>query len=428
MERAWDVEVVADSDSRWKWGATVAPALAGDRPVRVHGNLLLGRSVPNERQLADVGAESASLRIATFADTVRRLADTSAEVVVLACVGGGIQSMLHALSRAWTGRARRPVVVTGYVGLVYERIVDGLLGRAGADMVLANSSVDLEYFRRTYADLGIDADSVVPASLPFLGGAPYDPAAAGRDRPFTVTFVAQPSVPGSKVERLYAIRQAAEHARRRPDRRVLVKLRGRVGERTTHAEPFHYETLLPERERPANLEFVYGAMSPVLDRTDLCVTVSSTAAVEAMHRHIPTAVLTDFGIRERLGNQLFLGSGVFTSWAALHDGHVPVTNPEWAAANGVRDPQPFRVAAARLAELVEADRLPPLRPWLDGRRAAAYLPTLLGQYGLSPEGVPLAAPANERSFTTRTVRRAARRAYGVGVRVVEPQIKRLAQL
>jgi len=50
-------------------------------------------------------------------------------------------------------------------------------------------------------------------------------------------------------------------------------------------------------------------MAPVLDRNDLCLTVSSTAAVEAMHRGIPTGILVDLGVRELLANQLFLGSG-----------------------------------------------------------------------------------------------------------------------
>ena len=39
-------------------------------------------------------------------------------------------------------------------------------------------------------------------------------------------------------------------------------------------------------------------MGEVLDRTDLLVTISSTAALESLHRRIPTVVLTDLGVRE----------------------------------------------------------------------------------------------------------------------------------
>ncbi|MDT4913133.1 MAG: hypothetical protein QOC66_2261 [Pseudonocardiales bacterium] len=432
METAWDVEIVADSDTRWKWGATIAARLAGDRPVRTHATLLLGRSVPNEQQLDDVGIEPDTLRRAGVAATVARLADSDAQVVVLACIGGGVQSLLHALARAWSGRRERPVVVTGYVGLVYEKIVDGLLARAGADVVLANSAQDAERFRATYSGVGVDPGRVVQTALPFLGGLPHDPQAAGRERPFTVTFVTQPGVPETKAERRYALLQAVEHANRHPDRHVLVKLRGRVGERTTHVEPYNYASLRAARQLPANLQLVHGAMGPVLDRTDLCLTVSSTAAIEAMHRHIPTGILTDFGIRESLGNQLFLGSGAFTSWRAVHAGALPATDPHWAARNGVHDPDPYAALRHRVAELVEQrTALAPLRPWLDPEDAAAYLPGLLARYGLDPHGVPLApgrAGGAEAPLRTRAVRAAARRVYGVGVRVVEPRIKRLAQI
>ena len=73
-----------------------------------------------------------------------------------------------------------------------------------------------------------------------------------------------------------------------------------------------------------------GDMGEVLSRTDLLVTVSSTAAVEAIHRGIPTAILTDFGIRESLGNAHFLGSGCLAAFDDLDAGAHPVADGRWA--------------------------------------------------------------------------------------------------
>jgi hypothetical protein len=169
-------------------------------------------------------------------------------------------------------------------------------------------------------------------------------------------------------------------------------------------------------------------MDPVLDRTDLCVTVSSTAAIEAMHRNIPTGILVDFGVREHLGNQLFLGSGAMTSWHELLDGAVPRARPEWLTRNGAQDPAPYTAPRSRVAELVAlGDALPPLRPWLDLADAARYLPPLLASYGIAPDGSPLYSAGKQR-LGSRAVRNTARRAYAYGVRVLEPRIKRIAQL
>jgi hypothetical protein len=428
----WTVSVVADSDTRWKWGAAVAERLSAV-PPQVHGHLLQGRATPSEQQLADVGARAVRVDRVGVARLLAELADSDAEVVVLACVGGTIQSLLHGLARVWSGRARRPVLVTGYVGVVYERLVDGLLLRAGADVVLANCAVDARRFRAVFDGVGVEPGTVVPTALPFLGGAPHDPTAAGRERPFTVTFVAQPSVPPTRRERRYALGQAVAHAVAHPDRQVIVKLRGRVGEQTTHVERHHYSDLLPADEIPANVEIAYGPMADVLDRTDLCVTVSSTAALEAMHREIPTAILSDFGVRESLGNHVFLDSGALTSWPALHGGTIPEVDPGWMAENGVRDPAPFDAVRARIAELVAGrEQLPVLRPWYTVDRAPDYLPALLARNGLDTDGTPLVVDAAwgaaDPGLRRRLARATARRVYRVGVRAVEPRVRRWAQL
>ncbi|MET9929535.1 DUF6716 putative glycosyltransferase [Streptomyces sp. NPDC006324] len=281
------VAVLADSDTRWKWGALTARRITATS-AEPTGFVLRGRATPTARQLAETGVSADAPREVTGVEFLRAVRDAEArgegyDVLVLALVGGTVRAVLQGL--ADLGLARRPVIVTGYVGVVYEKLTDGLLLRHGADVVLANSRHDAERFRAVYEGVGAGAGSVVEAALPFLGGAPYAPA-AGRD---TLVFAAQPSVPATRAERAHVLRRLIGHARLHPGREVLLKLRSKPGEHTTHLEEFPFQKLVRELDPPDNFRLVYGHMGEVLDRTDLLVTVSSTAALEALHRRIPTA-------------------------------------------------------------------------------------------------------------------------------------------
>jgi hypothetical protein len=428
------VTVLADSDTRWKWGALTARRIAPQAVI--DGRLLRGRATPTARQLSEVGIPADALRSLREVTAPEFLAESgrdSADVVVLSCVGGAVQAMLHGLARAWQGQARRPVVVTGYVGVVYEKLADGLLLRHGADVVLANSAHDADRFRGVYEGVGADPSSVVETALPFLDGEPYRPSS---DRPYTVVFAVQPSVPDNRRDRAHLLRRAVDHARFHPEREVLVKLRSKPGEHTTHIEEQPYQKLAARLNPPANLKLVYGNMGEVLDRTDLLVTVSSTAALESMHRGIPTAVLTDLGIREALGNHHFLGSGAYASWDEIDSGRAPVADPAWLARQGVGvHGDAFAAVRERVTELVEAPELPPLSPYYTCVTAPGYLPGILARHHLDPKGEPLpgaaAMPAEQsrlRRATRDFARNAARTAYRQGVQRVAPVIRRWGQL
>ncbi|MGW9399882.1 DUF6716 putative glycosyltransferase [Streptomyces sp. NPDC055642] len=439
------VAVLADSDTRWKWGALTANRIA-PREVRLDGYLLRGRATPTARQLGEVGVRADSLREVTAVEFLRAMGEESYDILVLALVGGGVQAMLHGLNRAWEDRPGRPVVVTGYVGVVYEKLADGLLLRHGADLVLANSRQDADRFRAVYEGVGAGADAVTEVALPFLGGAPYsggnDPSAKQGRRPYTVVFAAQPSVPDSRRDRTYLLNRLVEHARRHPGREVLLKLRSKPGEHTTHLEELPYQRLVQRLDPPANFRLVYGHMGEVLDRTDLLVTVSSTAALESLHRRIPTVVLTDLGIREALGNHHFVGSGCLASWDQLDAGHLPRPDGEWVARQGVATgttpsgagtyETAFDTARERIGDLLaRPGGLPPLSPYYTPVTAPGYLPGILARHHLGPDGTPLpGAPAADREPgpVRQIVRRAARGAYRHGVQRVAPVIRRMGEL
>lgn len=437
--------VLADSDTRWKWGSLTASRVSPDgSDLRLDGFLLRGRATPTARQLEEVGVRADSLREVTAVEFLRELGkegdeDHAYDVVVLALVGGAVQAVLHGLARAWEGRAKRPLVVTGYVGVVYEKLADGLLLRHGADLVLANSRQDADRFRDVYEGVGADAGSVTEVALPFLGGAAYaesDPSARQGHRPYTVVFAVQPSVPENRRDRTYLLGRLIEHARLHPDREVLLKLRSKPGEHTTHIEELPYQKLVQKADPPANFRLVYGHMGEVLDRTDLLVTISSTAALESLHRRIPTVVLTDLGVREALGNHHFVGSGCLASWDQLDAGYRPVPDAAWVARQGVAAEggayeRAFDAARTRITELLEADELPPLAPYYTPVTAPGYLPGILARHHLGPDGSPLpGAPAADRepSPVRQIVRRAARGAYRHGVQRVAPVIRRMGDL
>ncbi|WP_369248768.1 DUF6716 putative glycosyltransferase [Streptomyces sp. R41] len=427
------VAVLADSDTRWKWGSLTANRISPtESDIRLDGFLLRGRATPTARQLEEVGVRADSLREVTAVEFLREMAKEQYDVLVLALVGGAVQAMLHGLAHAWQGREKRPVVVTGYVGVVYEKLADGLLLRHGADLVLANSRQDADRFRAVYEGVGADASSVTEVALPFLGGEAYP---AGGHDPYTVVFAAQPSVPESRKDRTYLLNRLIQHARLHPDREVLLKLRSKPGEHTTHIEELPYQKLVQKADPPANFRLVYGHMGEVLDRTDLLVTISSTAALESLHRRVPTVVLSDLGVREALGNHHFVGSGCLASWDQLDAGHRPSPDASWVARQGVAADgsyeTAFDVARFRITELLEADKLPALAPYYTPVTAPGYLPGILARHHLGPDGSPLpGAPAadKEPSPVRQIVRRAARGAYRHGVQRVAPVIRRMGEL
>ncbi|MEV7416398.1 DUF6716 putative glycosyltransferase [Streptomyces sp. NPDC089919] len=435
------VAVLADSDTRWKWGALTAHRIAPDCTEpggTLTGFLLRGRATPTARQLGEVGVRADRLTEVTCAEFLAELKSGGYDVVVLALVGGAVQAVLHGARALWPAPAERPVLVTGYVGVVYEKLADGLLLRHGADLVLANSRHDADRFRAVYEGVGADAGAVTETALPFLGGAPYEQVT---DRAHTVVFAAQPSVPESRADRTYLLRRAAEHARRHPDREVLVKLRSKPGEHTTHLEELPYQRLAEKLPGglPVNCRLVYGNMGEVLDGTDLLVTVSSTAALESLHRGVPTAVLTDLGVREALGNHHFLGSGCLASWDQLDAGLRPAADPQWLARQGVASEGPyeraFDTARERVAALAALPELPAPDPYYTHTTAPGYLPGILARHHLGPDGTPLpgaARPAAGESKLRRAVRSwlrdAARGAYRHGVQRVAPVIRRMGEL
>lgn len=423
------VLVFADSDSRWKWGVLTAGQLF---PAATQlGRLLASTNEPSARQLDETGVSLRPELVASVADFVELDELDRVDAVVLALPGGAVQAVLHGLARRWPRASRRPLVVSGYVGVVYERQAEGLLLRAGSDVILANSPSDADEFRRLLTGAGADPAAVLETALPYLGVAA---SAAGRQGTFTVTFAAQPGVPETRAAREFVLRRLVRHATLHPDREVLLKVRALAGEQTTHSEDHPYQ-LLGRRlgvQKPPNLRIVAGNMGEVLDRTDLLVTVSSTAAVEAMHRGVPTAILTDFGVREPLGNHYFIGSGCLTSFADLDGGAAPQVDAEWAGAHGIGPGAAVERARSAIADLTAQRVRTPLRPFYTTDNAPGLLPDLLGRYGLSAYGRALEADDDRLTDLPVAVRslvsRAARTAYRQGVHTVAPALRRLARM
>ncbi|MEU9031826.1 DUF6716 putative glycosyltransferase [Streptomyces sp. NPDC048383] len=417
------IHVLADSDTRWKWGAGLAVGLAPGSAV--HAHMVRGRSTPTARQLTEVGISPASLTEVTLASFAAAPELDEADLVILGTVGGATHAALHALARRFRTARRRPIVMTGYVGVVYEKMADGLLLRAGADIVLANSPFDRRRFAEIYEPLGIPASCIVQTALPFLDQRPYDANRTHARHPYTVCFAVQPSVPADRNGRLYLLRRAISHARLRPGRDVLVKLRSKPGEATTHVEAHHYQVLAEQLEEPLppNLHFVYGNMSETLDRTDLLVTVSSTAALESMHRGMPTAILSDLGVREIHGNHYFVASGCVTDWSAIDEGAAPLARESWTTDQGIRPLDPYGELRTRIDELWGVP-LPPITPYYTAASAPEYVGTLLRRRGLDPDGSPGAGtPTRTAGPMRRTSRRMLKGAYRFGVQRVAPKIQ-----
>jgi hypothetical protein len=291
-------------------------------------------------------------------------ASLQVDVVVLAIQGPHVRQFCHDLFDAvQPGDTLPPVTITGWVGVIIEKIIAGYLERYATDIVAVNSRSDLATFEAAARSLQLPTDNLLLCGLPLLSGKHREAPAGTPIR--TVLFADQPTVPQSRDDRLYIYQRLMAYAQAHPDRQIVLKPRHRIGEETFHRMKFHPEVLLSGLRKPANFSIDYTPISARLADLDLMLTISSTAALEAVGAGVRTAFIADLDVREQLGNHILLGSDLLRTFDQLERDDIGVPSKAWIDdyflnINGVA---PVEQIAERALELVQrTDRGQP-RAW-----------------------------------------------------------------
>ncbi|MFF5112126.1 DUF6716 putative glycosyltransferase [Streptosporangium sp. NPDC000509] len=324
------VLAVADSDSYLKWAA----CLLRDLPAGCESELAVVRTpiTPSPAQIHAAVAGSAADPPVLSARALRRAAERFRPDVVLVACTGPVVDVLTA--DVLTGLRPRPVFVSGLPGISVPATEKAWLFRSGCDLFVLHSGREVEEFSEIGARLG-GGGQIGLARLPFLRGDAEIAATGPRDR---VVFATQAKVPKRREERERVLLALAELAAKRPDLDVVVKLRALDTERQTHNERYHYQRLwqsLAEegRVRAEAVRFAVGPMHEHLAHAVGFVTVSSTAALEAIAQKVPLLVLSDFGVGAEMINLVFEDSGLLGTLDDLSAGRFLHPDDAWCKVN-----------------------------------------------------------------------------------------------
>ena len=299
------IVAIADTDSYVKWAAALVGTLeAGwDASLLVLETPLAVSDAQLRAALAGSGLPRARVTRVTWsqlADSVRVLAP---DAVLLAARG----PLVRVLAREISGLAPRPVIVTGLPGISIPATRKAIAYRTQCDLFVLHSHRERREFAALARERGMPQRFAL-ATLPFARRGDGPPrAAAGTD----LVFAPQAKVPAERADRLRIARLLVRAADADPARRVVVKLRAAAGEQQTHAERDSYPDLLATLgPLPRNLVISTQAMGRALTSAEGLVTVSSTAAIEAVARGVPVIALDTFGVGPELINEVLADAGL----------------------------------------------------------------------------------------------------------------------
>lgn len=344
------IVALADTDSYVKWGA----ALLGTLDEGWDASLLVVETplVVSDGQLASALAGSglprdrvARVRWNELGDRLRGLRP---DAVLLA----GRGPLVRVLARQAAALTPRPVIVTGLPGISIPATRKAIAYRTQCDLFVLHSHREV----REFAALSIRREMPQRFALASLPFARHAPAGGGGPGGTDLVFAAQAKVPAERADRLRIARLLVRAAETDPSRRVVVKLRAATGEQQTHAERDSYPDLLATlAPLPPNLVTSTSAMGRALDRAEGLLTVSSTAAIEAIGRGIPVIALDTFGVAPELINEVLAEAGLLGGEDDVVARRYRRADAAWLEDNYFHDPAADDWTA-RAAELIDARR------------------------------------------------------------------------
>ena len=277
------IVALADTDSYVKWAAALLGALpaGSDAELLVVETPLAVSPAQLESALARSGIDPARVRRMRFEDLANALADLAPDAVIVAARGPVVRVLIGAVAAL----NPRPVIVSGLPGISIPATTAAVIHRTQSDLFVLHSTREVEAFTALARRRGLSQQFAL-ARLPFAASRP--PIPSGAEGRTDLVFASQAIVPREHVDRMRVARLLVRAADADPGKRVVVKERATAGEHQTHEQRHSYPDLLRRlAPLPSNLVVSTESMSRALDTAEGLVTVSSTAAIEAVARGIP---------------------------------------------------------------------------------------------------------------------------------------------
>jgi hypothetical protein len=347
---AVQVLAISDTDSYLKWSAATLDALP--RSWASSQVLITNPALPSAAQIW--AASSRPVEVLTHAGVRQRIRRQCPDVVLLACTGPVVAALTA--QRVLWGR-NRPVLVTGLPGISVPASYRAVMARAACDLFLLHS-------KREVAEFGEVAARCAPrlafglASLPFLPNRPPS-AVVNSALGHHLVFGAQAKVPPERTDREQILLALADAGS------AVVKLRAWSEENQTHSETWSYPAIMADlvaQQLVAEgaVAFIGGPMREALRTARAFVTVSSTAALEAIAMDRPILIISDFGVSAEMINLVFEGSGCLGTLDDLRSDRFFRPDPRWLEANYFHhaDENDWRERLGELLALRAAGQLP----------------------------------------------------------------------
>ncbi|TEA78016.1 DUF6716 putative glycosyltransferase [Allopusillimonas ginsengisoli] len=252
------------------------------------------------------------------------------DVIVFSCGGRDLNALLDRVRR----KADRIKAVALFPGIVMDSQLDAFITRAGCDIVLLNSEMDAGIYRRVCHALGLQNNGIVygAAWLEAHAGGQVDNSSA-KDvvgiLPSTA-FFEQLYVPCRRKERQRLAQDLILIAERNPHRMFLIK--GRSAEPGSRQVPEALCRIIADIGKPVNMSFTEAPVNSVLEIVDSCLSISSSAAIEALLLRKNVYLLSGYA-SEGSHDQYFQDSGLIVQAEQVDFMRPPAACSRWLREN-----------------------------------------------------------------------------------------------
>lgn len=250
------------------------------------------------------------------------------DYIVIYDTGGMIRKFIYGfvnlVQKNWAGH--RPIIISGYAGVSFSENQTGFSNRSLCDYVFLSNKYEYELYRMFCKRNNLQDNGLL------WGWNFFSVRNTKKISGKQILFADQNIIPFSKKDRLYLANAIILIARSNPSIEVIVKSRTAKGEKNLFKPRWSMAELiilLCKKKLPKNLKISYGNIEDYLANTDLLITMSSTAAIQALMSGIRVAIISDFGKIDGFGTTYFDGSGCLCTIKQIIDGYSPKINEKW---------------------------------------------------------------------------------------------------